>query len=125
MKRSIFIPLSLILILFAGCDAINSGDNPNAVFLRVANNSNINFSSVVVGFPQSEASYGTIPAGKATEYHQVDAVYSYGYVKVKADESTYKIQPIDFVGEEPLGNGYYTYKLNINKNQLTGKIVKD
>lgn len=126
MKRYVFIPLSLVLILFSGCDMLGLDDDADAVYLRVANKSNTDFSSVLVAFPGGvKSSYSSISAGQTSEYHKLDAVYHYGYAKIKAEGNMYAMQIYDVVGEEPLGNGHYTYNLDIVDGKLRGEIVQE
>jgi hypothetical protein len=93
----------------------------DATRLRIQNASDVNFTSVQVSFPEADASYGAIEAGRRSEYQRVDQAYRYGFIEVEANEETYTIQPIDYVGEEPLEPGQYTYHLDI----VDGELVMD
>ncbi len=118
MKRFFFLSIFILYIfLFTGCGIFSSGSN--AVLLRVKNVSNVDFSSVLVKIKGTTANYGAVASGKYSEYREFNTAYRYGYVEVEANDSTYRIQPTDYVGEVPLENGHYTYKLDIVKNHLS------
>jgi len=105
-----------LLLIFAGCSIVASDD---ATRLRIENASDVDFTSVSVAFPDAEADYGAIATGHRSHYQRVDGAYRYGYIEVKAAGETYVLQPIDFVGEEPLDPGPYTYQLDIADGTLT------
>jgi len=46
-----------------------------------------------------------------SEYRQVALAYGYAYVSAMVDGEKRVLQPIDYVGEEPLAPGDYTYVL--------------
>lgn len=98
-----------------GCGIFGSEDTTR---LRIENASDVDFASVHVSFPEAEASYGAIASGRKSEYQRVDEAYGYGFVKVEAKEETYTIQPVDYVGAEPLEPGRYTYQLDIVEGEL-------
>lgn len=114
----------LFAFLLAGCDARDLDGDPDAVLLRVENASSADFSSVRIGFDETE-NYGAVASGQTSEYRAFDTAYSYGYVEVEAGDRTYRIQPIDYVGEEPLENGHYTYELDIEEGRLTLAFDRD
>lgn len=124
MKRLFFIP-PLLLILCSGCDLFGSNDEPDAVLLRVMNESTLDFSSIYVSFSEEGSLWDSVPNGKASEHHKFTIAYSYGFVEAKVDTVTYRLQPIDYVGESTLPNGYYTYKLDIVDGRLQGDIAKN
>ena len=118
------VPL-LFALLLAGCDSAGSDDDPDAVLLRLQNESSIDFSSALIRFPEAESNFGAVAAGEASDYREFDSAYSYGYIEVEADGNTYRIQPIDYVGEEPLENGRYTYELDIAGDELEMEFEQD
>lgn len=105
-----------LLLLFTGCSIIESDD---ATQLRIENASDVDFTSVFVAFPDAEAEYGAIATGQRSSYKRLDGAYRYGYIEVKAAGDTYVLQPIDFVGEEALDAGRYTYQLDVVEGNLT------
>src|SRR5206468_773230 len=87
-------------------------------WIRVRNESNMDFKDVVVDV----TTFGNIKSGNVTDYHTLPAessAYRYAYVNLLAGTNRMILQPIDFVGETPLGKGRFTYVLTIDvKNRL-------
>jgi hypothetical protein len=89
----------------------------DAVRIRVSNDGTATLHDVVVKFPGGEGSsgqdegYGDIAAGEMSEYRRIGLAYGYAYVAAVVDGEKRVLQPIDYVGEEPLAPGDYTYVL--------------
>jgi hypothetical protein len=83
------------------------------VQLRVRNSSSYTYDSVVVNTTGGESTYGTIPAGAVSDYKTFDFAYSYAYISLKIDTTSYILQPIDYVGEQKLQSGNYTYVVSV------------
>ena len=92
-----------------------------ATEIRVKNGSDVDFKEVVVG----GKAYGDIKPGAATEYQTWKKAYRYSSVTLKAGDKPLKIQPIDYVGETPLGDGKFSYILTIKDGRLEIKAEKD
>jgi hypothetical protein len=110
-RRSVLFALGVLLSL-AGCDSpvgLFGGD----VEIRIANNSSFRFERVDAVFPEDEVSYGAISANSLSSYRTVSAAYRYAYIEVQVNGEELRIQPIDYVGENKLGAGRYTYVLNV------------
>jgi hypothetical protein len=99
--------LSVVTVV-AACDNVLS---PGEVRIRVENASALDFTSTIVGFPQQTEDYGAVGAGQASEYRTIGQAYRYAYFEVAAGGRRYVLQPIDYVGEELLEEGSYTYQL--------------
>lgn len=114
------INLFLILIL-TSC-------NTKEVQLRVRNSSSFNYDSVKVNTGGGENTYGTIPAGNVSDYKTFDYAYSYAYIFLKIDTTSYILQPIDYVGEIKLKTGKYTYEVSVYDtvtHQLGLNLIED
>lgn len=83
-----------------------------ASHIRIENGSNVDFANVIV----NRKPYGDIARGQTTEYLEWEIAYSYSSVELSANGKRYKLQPEDFVGEKPLGAGYFSYVLSIDQN---------
>lgn len=103
----------------SGCGITDSDEKADGIYLRIANASPVEFNSVYVSFPGEETTFERISSGNRSDYQKLDKAYHYGYIKVESEDKTYTLQPVDFVGEEPLRNGKYTYQLNIDGESLT------
>ena len=113
-----------LVVALASCDSPfgPTGD----VNVRVANNSSFAFSRVEVVFPENEVDYGSVRANGVSEYEPVETAYRYAYIEVEVGGEVLKIQPIDYVGERPLGPGRYTYLLNVTvEGHLTLEFRED
>jgi len=124
-KLSIPILAIAFLCFFNGCESIDTAENINAVLLRVKNDSKVNFNSVDLRFGEEWEHYGAVAAGDASKYHMFNTAYRYGGIKVETGDSVYRMQPTDYVGEEPLDDGNYTYKLDIAGEALRLELVSE
>lgn len=98
------------------------------VQIRVRNNSIYTFENVLVNTSGGEYSYGNIPAGSASDYHTFQFAYRYAYFSLQINGSDYVIQPVDYVGEEKLVDGQYTYVLAVidtSAHQLSLTFIED
>ncbi|NVO85336.1 hypothetical protein [Hymenobacter terrestris] len=122
--------LALLLLLGLGSLLhISCKKEPAAgeVLIRVKNASSYQFQSVQVIAPGGENSYGALGTGEETAYAAYPTAYKYAYVKVLIDGQEFVFQPIDYVGEAPLGPGKYAYVLsvaNITQGNLTLTLEK-
>jgi hypothetical protein len=125
-RRSFVQLFSVSLLLTApGCDnplLPGGGD----VRIRIANLSSFPFERVDVVFPEDAVSYGAIPAHGLSDYRDVSAAYRYAYIEVQIAGEELRLQPIDYVGENQLGAGKYTYALNVTvEGHLTLQFQED
>lgn len=84
--------------------------------IRIKNGSHYDFCDIKIIAPDgSSNNYGTLRSGQTTCYHSYNEAYSYTYISLMCDGETYVFQPIDYVGETPLGIGKFSYVLDIDK----------
>ena len=87
------------------------------------NNRNDDFCNVVSRTNEEGVNHGEIKSNENSCYHTYDIAYRYAYVSLVIDGEDLVLQPIDYVGETPLGVGYFTYHLDVevvnNKKQLS------
>ncbi|MGH7460908.1 MAG: hypothetical protein ACREMA_07750 [Longimicrobiales bacterium] len=118
--------LSIYLLLaLVSAPACTSVLGPDEVRIRVRNASVVNFESTIINFSRQNEQYGAVEAGRTTDYREIGQAYSYAYVEVLAGGNRYVMQPIDYVGEEQLKAGSYTYELSFNGNSLVQRLVRD
>jgi len=91
------------------------------VYIRLKNVSSVTFQTSNYNGEE----YGVLAPNEVSEYKHFDSSYSYGYFSVTAENEIYEIQPIDFVGEELLDTGYYTFELSFGEFGLTYNLIKD
>jgi hypothetical protein len=105
-----YLAIAALALLAASCALVGPAGTPA---IRVANRSTQDFDRVLVNFYDQEVDYGALRAGATSEYRSTRVAYSYARVEVRIDTTRLVIQPIDFVGETPLGGGNYTYVLTV------------
>ena len=109
MKR--FALLLLIATVIIAC--ADRDDNLEGVNIRIKNESSVTFDTVQVG--GDEMIHENIGPEEYSGYLEYETAYSYAYINIMVGEENYVLQPIDFVGETPLENGFYTYVLSISE----------
>jgi hypothetical protein len=100
---------------------------PLEVQIRVRNAASVALEDVLVEFPEETELYGTIQPGQVSRYHRVRPAYRYAYAEANVSGKLLRLMPIDFVGEEFLESGSYTYEIGITENlqSLTFRLVRD
>ncbi|GGW22881.1 hypothetical protein [Arenibacter certesii] len=107
-KCALFI---LTIVLNMGCT--DRDDNLEGVHIRVKNESSVHFDVVEVG--SSSKVHKNIAAGSFSKYLEYETAYNYSYINIIVGSENYTLQPIDYVGESPLKDGFYTYGLTISE----------
>ena len=123
LKNPVMKKVILIVILaatFLGCN----NNESTQVNIRLANISEYDFKNVVVSTTGELVSYEDLNAGQTSQYQTFDLAYRYAFIELEIDGQTFTIQPIDYVGETPLSNGFYTYQLNANtSSEQYGRLI--
>ncbi|MFZ6053093.1 hypothetical protein [Halocola ammonii] len=126
MKRLIFLlPVLFTLLLLSSCEKEDETTceehtvAPCAVDttqsnIRVKNVSDYDFCNVVIDPNGNLTNYGIIEKGETTCYRPFETAYRYAYVNLIIEEKEFILQPIDFVGEQPLGTGNFTYSIDVS-----------
>lgn len=101
-----------MVLLYSGILACSDRDDDvGAVNIRIRNSSDQVFDSVQVG--QHETLLLKVSPGDYSEYLEFETAYRYAFIEIRSAGESYVLQPNDFVGEEELPIGFYTYGLNI------------
>jgi hypothetical protein len=102
-----------------------SGAEGGPVEVRIKNDSDVDFDRVRVHFPdQHEVDYGPVPKGGVTAFQATGRAYRYAGVSVVAGNHELSLQPIDYLGEQELPAGRFTYALGMDNGQLTMRLEK-
>lgn len=109
--------LALLLVFLSAC-GIQDG-SPNGVFIRVQNNSDVNFKGVTIQSGNAEGTFGDILARTSSDYKEFEYAFRYGGIWLKAEGLDFSLIPIDYVGEIPLKHGFYTYRVGLSSANLT------
>ena len=98
------------------------------VLVRIRNASSFDFDSTRVYFPDAPdraVDYGPLASGAVSDYHAATVAYRYAHVEVNADGRSFVLQPFDYVGEEQLEPGRFTYVLGVEGDRLTVESRRD
>jgi hypothetical protein len=102
--------------------------------VRVENATDVVFDSVTVGGfdhrGDNYQDYGRLDPHTSSTYRRFDRAYSYGHIRVQTGGRPLDLRPVDYVGEDPLAGGRYTYRLTIatafnGRPQLNLEFVTD
>jgi len=95
------------------------------VEIRIRNASNLNFDRVRVDLPDEPGvDYGPVPEGGVTAYRSTSRAYRYAGFSVKVGNEEFSLHPIDYMGEQELPAGRYTYALNVDHGRLTVQLER-
>ncbi len=123
MKTKLLVLLSLFIIFSCSDNDDDVEIQTNQVNIRLANNSEVKFENVTY----NNVNFGDIQPGEKTEYKIFEDQYSYGQVDITINGEKYGWIPVDYVGEELLDDGNYTfeYNFNVEEKELTDELIKD
>ncbi len=116
--------------ILVGCSNDNNGETQSqqtsSLQIRILNASQYKFDNIIV----NQVSYGNLISKQRSIYKTHEMAYRYAFVELQINGKTYTIQPIDYVGETPLENGNYTYKITANSSlnqyqKLSLEFIKD
>lgn len=118
----LFTYLLTLLLLVGGvssCSMDDIADEPEeSAQLRIENLSNFALKSVkVIPGGGGQRTYTNIPSGELSGYQSFHYIYEYAFVQVVVGNDTLTIEPIDYVGEEQLFNGFFTYQIDVIAEQ--------
>lgn len=116
-QMKIRITLYLLFLILASC-GIQDG-RPDGVFIRVQNNSDVNYSNVIVQTGNVENAFGTILARSISEYREYEYAFKYASVWLQAEGHSFNLNSSVKEGEMPLKAGYYTYRIGLSSANLT------
>lgn len=111
------IPAALAL---SGCV---TGPPADETLVRIHNASARTLNSVRVDFGERSVSYGQLIPGQTSEYRPAGTAYRYAFMEAMVDGQRMTFQPIDYVGETPLGPGRHTYHVTIDAPTRSLRIV--
>jgi hypothetical protein len=105
--------------------AQTSTQKSDRVEIRIRNDSDLDFDSVRVHFPEGrDVDYGPVPKGGSSGFQAIGRAYRYAGLSVKAGKKELSLQPIDYLGEKELPAGRYAYALGVDNGRLTIQLEK-
>ncbi|AWV96987.1 hypothetical protein [Arcticibacterium luteifluviistationis] len=81
--------------------------------IRIWNGSTWGLDEVFVDTSDGQNEFGDLQSNGKSEYKRFGSAYRYAFVSFKINGKGYTIQPTDYVGEEKLTKGKYTYKIAV------------
>ena len=103
--------LGILVGALAGCGGFFT---PDAVEVRVENASDVWYDEATLYTLDGPRTYSDLAPGARSEYVSVSAAYRSVTTQVVLDGDTLRLQVIDYVGEDPLAAGRYTYVLTVS-----------
>ncbi len=109
-RRTILAALAAALVAGGACASIfGSGD----VLVRLENASAATFDRATLYTSEGPQTTLDVGPNQATPYVAVETAYRIATTEVVIGADTLRLQVIDFVGEEPLSAGRYTYVISV------------
>jgi len=105
---------AVVLAAVTGCGSLFGDDSPEPVRLRVQNQSVVTFDAVTLATLDGFKTWYAVEAGETTPYTAVSAAYGIASTDVVIGTDTLRLQVIDYVGEDYLEGGDYTFLLNVS-----------
>lgn len=69
--------------------------------------------------PREPFEFGPIRDGEYSGYVEMPVAYPFAHVEVSGPTGHLSLRPYDYVGEEPLPEGRYSYRLGLVDGRLT------
>ena len=69
--------------------------------------------------PREPIDFGALSNGGYSGYHDVEPAYRFVHVEASGSIGSHVVRPYDYVGEEPLPEGRFTYRLSVDHGRLT------
>ena len=114
-----------VMALTAALTACSTPTSPKDTRLRVFNSGAVAIQGLVIQFPASTVTFGTVSAGTTTTYLQVpNGVYAYGAFLFVVDGILVRQPVIDWVGESPLDGTAFTYSLELVTSPSGGSMIR-
>jgi hypothetical protein len=108
--------LALLAFLVSGCNPLAPDQT---LEVRVHNGSTFTFGEGVLYTHRDSITFTALGPGQETPYQEVERAYRIATAQVVTGSDTARLQVIDFVGEEPLKPGRYTYVLSFFEGRTT------
>lgn len=114
--RSLSYSVLAAATLAAGCSDTLAPLGPGEVAVRVRNASAVTFDETTLYLMDGPRTLGRIRAGGTSEYLVADTAYRFMTTQAIVGGDTLRLQVIDYVGEQPLAPGRYTYVMTIYRD---------
>lgn len=96
--------------------------------VRIHNSTGHHLDAVRVRPPQPDAApveFGKVANGATSDYQDVPDARAVAAIEASGPGTDLMLQPYDLVGEEPLGEGRFTYRLSTTDGRLHLDVLPD
>ena len=127
MRAAPFLKALTFVFAVASAACNNPFSSDDATRIRLRNASTFELTAVTFAPGTSRVEFARIGPAEVTPYSDVASAYSYGYLDVRVNGERRQLQPIDYVGESPIGSGRFTYVITIDAATLNPsmRLVRD
>jgi len=120
----------VLIFLVASFYNCSNDDDISDIHIRLSNVSQFKYQNIIVDTSTGTVNFDDLESQQLSAYQTFEKAYSYAFIQLQIDGNTYTFQPIDYVGESLLKNGYYTYQIEANDLQeeygtLSLTLIKD
>jgi len=131
MKKLLLCMFTAMVMLSISCSRDKAMDNDvaanNEVQIRIKNASLLPYQNIEVNTSGGAENFGNLLDNQLSEYKTFNFAYPYSFVKLSINGEPYIIQPIDYVGQNKLKGGRYTYEISLDPegNQIFMSLLND
>lgn len=108
------ISILISLILLFACEDQNTEES---VDIRLFNSSEVCVHDIRFNPGDRTADFGSLATNTYSIYQTFDYAYPVPFISLRVDNDTLTIQPIDYVGENKLRGGSYTFTIFVDTSQ--------
>jgi hypothetical protein len=119
MTHRAILPALLLALLSPGCGGLDS-DGP--IEVRVRNETTVTFEEGILYLPGDSILFPGLAPGQATPYKEVEMAYRVATTQVVSGADTARLQVIDYVGDNRLRPGRYTFVLSFFEDRPTALV---
>ena len=115
MKRTAWTLLTGLAFILISC--ADEFEFEERVQIRIRNVGQFDYHNVIVS-AGSTVNFGFILSNRTSEYRPFKFAYQYAYIKYSVEGIEYRCIPDDYMGEEKLTSGKYTYEVSMDTNKI-------
>lgn len=104
------VSILVLMLLLSGCGMLGP---TREVEVRVRNGSGTILDRVSLFLPRETLTFSTLAPGQESPYKEVARAFDIVSVQVVVGQDSASLQVVDYVGEDPLEPGRYTYVLRV------------